>query len=363
MKYLLLTGSLMLLLLAGTASAAPPLCGFESAAAGSDASMVCPNIHITTPNGNPTVVQAGNSTAVAYGAPNGSLQNPGPPGTSNNCLEDALGFRYDAIANEPMDDIAKGFSDIAARVGRLPQNITFEFINNVTVSSFSVKMFDFGDYNPENATSHTVTVQAYDALNNPVGVPDVLFFNSSTATNPGNPGGLWLSGDACTADPGDPGYYTFTVNHPGIAKVVLTTTAGGQDPNVAFDSVNYTRDNGCTLGYWKNHLDEWANTSYMTDDLLKDVFVIPGGLINGDPTLLDALKFKGGPKETGGARILLRQAVAALLNATDPNVGYSLNELQIIQMVNDALASDDRATMIALAEQLDAYNNLNCTVN
>jgi hypothetical protein len=80
-------------------------------------------------------------------------------------------------------------------------------------------------------------------------------------------------------------------------------------------------------------------------------------------TLLQALSFQGGSGTTAGARILLRVAVAALLNAAHPDVDYSLTTTDVINQVNAALASGSRSTMIQLKNQLDTYNNLGCPLN
>jgi hypothetical protein len=96
-------------------------------------------------------------------------------------------------------------------------------------------------------------------------------------------------------------------------------------------------------------------------------FVVNGKLdLNGDgkdDTLLDALNYGGGPETTGAARILLRAAVAALLNAAQPDVDYQLTVAQVISQVNTALASGNRNTMLNLASQLDRYNNAGCPLN
>ncbi len=63
------------------------------------------------------------------------------------------------------------------------------------------------------------------------------------------------------------------------------------------------------------------------------------------------------------AQILLRAAVAAVLNAADPNVAYPLTEAQIIEEVNAVLASGSRTAMIVLATTLDNYNNYPCPLN
>jgi hypothetical protein len=80
-------------------------------------------------------------------------------------------------------------------------------------------------------------------------------------------------------------------------------------------------------------------------------------------TLLQALSFQGGTSTTAAARILLRAAVAALLNSASPGVNYPLTTAEVIAQVNTALASQNRSTMLALAGQLDSDNNLGCPLN
>jgi hypothetical protein len=98
--------------------------------------------------------------------------------------------------------------------------------------------------------------------------------------------------------------------------------------------------------------------------LVSSVFTIPAcvntaSLNFGSKTLLQALAFQGGSGVSGGTQILLRAATSAVLNACK-GIGYPLTELQIVEQVNAALASCDRATIIALAGTLDGYNNLGC---
>ena len=59
----------------------------------------------------------------------------------------------------------------------------------------------------------------------------------------------------------------------------------------------------------------------------------------------------------GAAQNLFRQAVAALLNASHPLVEYAWTSTQIITSVNTALASNNAATIEALKNQLDLFNN------
>ena len=89
-------------------------------------------------------------------------------------------------------------------------------------------------------------------------------------------------------------------------------------------------DEGCSQGYWKNHLDSWDPTGYEPDDEYEDVF----GVDDYDKTLLEALKSGG-----GGENALGRQAVAALLNAAHPHVDYYYTEDEVIDIVQDAYST------------------------
>lgn len=109
---------------------------------------------------------------------------------------------------------------------------------------------------------------------------------------------------------------------------------------------------GLTPGYWKNHTQAWE--CYQPGDKLKDVFVVPAYLGLGDYTLLQALQFGGGPGNVGGAKILLRAAVAGLLNAK--KFQYVWSAEQVIAYTDCALASN-RAHMLEIAECFDHWNN------
>lgn len=125
-------------------------------------------------------------------------------------------------------------------------------------------------------------------------------------------------------------------------------------------SLPNTGTEGCTLGYWKvwQHHDSWP-AGLLPGQSLQTVF---GPNAYAD-TLLVALDYKGGPGVDGGKRLLLKQAVAALLNAASPSVAYPQTRTQVIEEVRFALASGDRGLMLSLASTLDAYNNLGCPLD
>jgi len=119
---------------------------------------------------------------------------------------------------------------------------------------------------------------------------------------------------------------------------------------------------GCTPGYWKNlkkHADDW--TAYTPGQTVVSVFGAAAAYPNlASATLHEALSFEGGPAVSDMAAVLLRAAVAALLNAENPDVAYARDAADIIVDVDAALASGDRQTMEDLKDGLDADNNAGC---
>lgn len=159
-----------------------------------------------------------------------------------------------------------------------------------------------------------------------------------------------VTGDAGLHLPAAPGFTILTSNpYPHISRA-----------SFCYSTPDQTGFEGCTLGYWKvrKHHDSWP-APFTTNTLLQSYF----GSGAPDVTLLTALSFQGGPGVDGGKRILLKQAVASLLNAASSGVDFPLTAAQVIQQVSFALDSGDRDVMISLAATLDAYNNQGCPLN
>lgn len=122
-------------------------------------------------------------------------------------------------------------------------------------------------------------------------------------------------------------------------------------------------DQGCSPGYFKNHTGSWP-AAYSPGQAVGSVFSAASAYPSlASQSLLAMLGGGGGPGTLGGARILLRAGVAALLNAESSGVDYPETAADVIDAVNDALSSGDRATMLALASQLDGQNNLGCPLS
>ncbi len=118
---------------------------------------------------------------------------------------------------------------------------------------------------------------------------------------------------------------------------------------------------GCTPGFWKQeqHFQYWPvpQDSLVTD--YYDVACLADEI--GSDTLLDALNYQGGKGLEGKAQILLRAAVASLLNGmTMDHQPPQTN----IQHVNGAIAhaceTGNTGLMEYWAEDFDAKNNQGC---
>jgi hypothetical protein len=175
----------------------------------------------------------------------------------------------------------------------------------------------------------------------------------STVLLTGSPAdGVW-SGDHVTGS---------TFDAAGLAAGPYTVTYTFTDMNGCTNSadaivtVQSCAQEGCTLGYWKNHTDRWCS-NYSTTMLFGDVFEnAPSNLAN--LTLLQALNLGG-----GGIYNLARQAVAALLNTCSDEVDYPMpyagNSQSLIDAVNAAYLAGEKASG-KLASELDILNNKGC---
>lgn len=134
-------------------------------------------------------------------------------------------------------------------------------------------------------------------------------------------------------------------------------------------------DQGCTPGYWKNHLDNWPSLVSTDDDFgngdARPTSIIDHRFSDLNPfglgayeskTLAQALGFKGGTGIDGAAQILFRAASAAWVNAADDRINYPYTrwpKFASIPNIHDMVAASlgNRDAMIAVAAKLDAANN------
>jgi hypothetical protein len=97
---------------------------------------------------------------------------------------------------------------------------------------------------------------------------------------------------------------------------------------------------GCTPGFWRNHLAQWTATPYSPDDKVNATFgcdlVSDDNLTLG--TVIDA------PQTYG---VLAFHAIAALLNSTHPGVEFGLDAGEVI----DLACAGDKDTLAAENEE------------
>ena len=141
-----------------------------------------------------------------------------------------------------------------------------------------------------------------------------------------------------------------------------TVTAMAED-NSTFTVVTFTNaaqsqplTQGCTPGFWKQsfHFTLW--TGLTPTQTVDSVFTGVIADLSGE-TLLAALQGGGGSGLLGAEKILLRAAVAAMLNAGNSSIAFPFASADIVSAVNAALATGDRDSILALATTLDNANN------
>lgn len=154
------------------------------------------------------------------------------------------------------------------------------------------------------------------------------------------------------------GYAVFVAvfNADGTLKAKLRgkwdVTCEGQEPTPT-PTPPPTGGEGCTPGYWRqeHHFDSWALTPYAPSDAYDPTFGVDGSF----DTLLAAVWARG-----GGENALARHAVAALLNASSPDVNYAYTVDEILAGVQNAYATGD---FEPFKDALDAANNAGCPLN
>ena len=163
--------------------------------------------------------------------------------------------------------------------------------------------------------------------------------------------------------------YEIIINDPdGESTFDLPTATATIDLDVG-EQITVTFYNrgamqGCTPGFWKNHLDCWEG--YSPNQRIVDVFGITNPTwkgIFGNDNLLVGLSYGGGPGTYNAGKMLIHHAIAALLNAADSDINYPMSESGIITAVYNALMSFNRYQIISLKNQLDEYNNAGCPIN
>lgn len=193
--------------------------------------------------------------------------------------------------------------------------------------------FDFSGWGPGTVTVWSIDV--LDVEDTEGGAKIELFFGGVSGT---------LLDTVAIPPTGDNGLATVAVGTSGVDFMRVTLNGSGAIDNIEIETEDENGE-GCTPGYWKNHLDSWAATGLDPNDDFDTTFGVD--LFDPDITLEEAVNAEGGDENR-----LARHGTAALLSAAHPDVDYGLTVAEVIALVQ----SGD-------ADTLELHNELGCPLD
>ncbi|MCG9973171.1 T9SS type A sorting domain-containing protein [Christiangramia crocea] len=216
------------------------------------------------------------------------------------------------------------------------QTIRYDYTDGNGCSNYDEITFEYEDQPQDDIFEATYCVP--DA-----GLVDLSIYVPADATN------VEYSGNGVDSNG------NFTGNSAGVYLINITYNVPAHicrlGASISITLENCVVDEGCTLGYWKEHTDRWCD-AYVTCDRYGDIFTsAPSAIAN--YSLLEVLNLGG-----GGIYNLGRQSVAALLNTCSSEVGFAYSDTEtLIADVNDAFTSDEAG---AFGIYLDGLNQAGC---
>ena len=191
------------------------------------AGVVHPALFIHESAGNDVVALKALESPVAYGAQLNGVLN-----IANAWLPPTGGFA----------DLGSGTYAYDTK----KHQYVFTFAPDTTVSEFSVRMLDWGDFLPFGAAINgrcSFDMTAYNAQGDVVATDSIAFSSTGSQISHRQStefGDLFVSGDASTAL-GNPGNYRFRVAGAGITRVELHPhDRPSTDPHIAFADLSFT---------------------------------------------------------------------------------------------------------------------------
>jgi uncharacterized repeat protein (TIGR01451 family) len=300
------------------------------------------------------------------------------PGNDDDVLDSGETWVFSGSYEVDVDDCGK-LPNIVTANGNTQLGELAEISDNETVDVLCpeweiTKVADAESVDAGDTINYTIELTNTGSVDiTDVTVLDSLITLTREADDPGNdddvlePGETWVFSGS---------YITTTED---CDEVVNTVTANGNFQLGVLDEISDNEtvevvcegNEGCTPGFWKANAERWNAVAWPDgvepSHLISTVFSATDDATaydgHGSDTLLEGLKLKGGPGTEGAAQILLRAGVAAYLNAVDDEVNYGFTAAEVQTMVNDALNSNNRGTMLSVAATLDEANNAGCFQN
>lgn len=187
---------------------------------------------------------------------------------------------------------------------------------NVTYHFVVINCGDLVHHGGAHVYDPLISLYGYHEIWNGVVWPGEVYEFDRTYTPSRDDCGELVNTATAVGHPKHPdGYYVDNVTDQASWTVIVECEPGGGQ--------------GCTPGYWKQkqHFDSWV--TYKPGDWYNRVFEV-----RYYKTLLKALATGG-----GGEKALGRHAVAALLNAANPDINYLYTVDEVISMVQQAYAT------------------------
>jgi hypothetical protein len=152
-----------------------------------------------------------------------------------------------------------------------------------------------------------------------------------------------------------------TVGESGVYYIKCTNDENVNCYNIepVVVTIEVCAQEGCTLGYWKNHTDRWCeqyNTCTTYAEAFYDGAYSDAPAVLRDLTLLEVLNLGG-----GGIKNLGRQSVAALLNTCSSgkdDIDFFYSDVSIL--INDVRLAIAREEAGSFARDLDELNQAGC---
>ena len=217
----------------GAADALEVRVSFDGKAAGASvvgAGAVHPLLEIGYSDGNDVFAIEELVSPVAYGAQKFGVQNV-------------------ANANIATPQSARGFADLGSgdfSPRTKKHQYVFTFASGVSVSRFSVRMLDWGDFLPNGANAdgrYAMVMSGFNATGQVVAMDEIAFTSAGSQVNgriSNEYGNLAQSGDAGTAEDGQPGNVVLQVTGPGIVRVTVSPLDHQSiDPHIGFNELQF----------------------------------------------------------------------------------------------------------------------------
>jgi hypothetical protein len=221
--------------------------------------------------------------------------------------------------------------------------------NNISHISFCY------DVDPDTATPTPTDTPTNTPTPTDTPTPTPTDTPTNTPTNTPTPTDTPTNTPTNTPTPTDTPTNTPTPTDTPTNTPTPTDTPTNTPTNTATPTATPTPgDEGCTPGFWRNHLFDWGPTGYAPGDSFEAIF--GRNAFSGDPTLLQVLELTG-----GGLNRLSSHAVAALLNAAHPDVAYPLTEAEVIALWQAAF--DDPSLRNSTKNLFEGFNEASCPID